>query len=765
VAPALLAQGLSEVATGYLLMTPVGAEMDDVTIGLDVESGLRLSFIGSLTERGQAVVQAGLKSAGKPPRPVHPDPVLSAWTGLDISAMLQAAPTPAAFEGPDRKKDVTMQLMVCGYFCYLHYLLRNPFGLVKTALEMTGPAAFDRLPRGFGFAITEIAGKQADDAPMRIAAAALFPAGTDLGFIQQAFTFSHPEDARRFKVTTKVKPQGESQLMLFGLNADPEQVFGQSQLESPADLIGEFELDLHKAARGLGFNIHSSEVYALLGKLDRLRLRSMFGGRSVQGELLVSLKGETPLGFAEILDSSSLSWDSPGAREADTKGRRCLTRHTRKMIEAYSALAAVSANYRVPVLQAAFQECKPSLDCALGEPDTRDEAQRMKFAQGLYLAGRMGEQFMPERKLELLDQTCKLGSKQACELAKEAREKPDLRLVRTDADCLPEDRGWNPVIRISPGKDPVDLGPESRERPRIAVDQAVTFERFRSVVDKLAGRGHRRVHILVRNSKDQVRWIPLKLPETDEPRERPRSPLRIGTGPEGMCYVGQGHEMPRTYKNVEALAEDLAAVVKKEGVVPYIEFSSMPEVTFDRVVRVLAVSTCAQGKDIDYVVSLARPITGLLKKLTGPHGTLQDVLKDAGVKSPTAGFGGFEHLHGKKRPIIKSKPPIPIVGHSMVKPMIRKVISKARPKIRRCYERCLLKDPNLEGTVKVHFVVGSTGRVTEAKITRNTSGSKELADCLLARVKQLKFPKPSAGGKMVVDYPFIFKSKKPKKKK
>ena len=62
----LLAVGLAEVAVGTLLMSPIGAEVDDVTVGFSAAGPLRLKYTQSLTELGQKVFTAGLQKAGRP---------------------------------------------------------------------------------------------------------------------------------------------------------------------------------------------------------------------------------------------------------------------------------------------------------------------------------------------------------------------------------------------------------------------------------------------------------------------------------------------------------------------------------------------------------------------------------------------------------------------------------------------------------------------------------------------------------------------------
>ena len=75
-----------------------------------------------------------------------------------------------------------------------------------------------------------------------------------------------------------------------------------------------------------------------------------------------------------------------------------------------------------------------------------------------------------------------------------------------------------------------------------------------------------------------------------------------------------------------------------------------------------------------------------------------------------------------------------------------------------CYERQLSAQPDLFGKVAIRFEIGSAGEVTSQKIGDTTLKNSSVEGCILNRVAAWKFPAPQGGTKVLVTYPFLFKS-------
>ena len=75
-----------------------------------------------------------------------------------------------------------------------------------------------------------------------------------------------------------------------------------------------------------------------------------------------------------------------------------------------------------------------------------------------------------------------------------------------------------------------------------------------------------------------------------------------------------------------------------------------------------------------------------------------------------------------------------------------------------CYERQLSANPELYGKVSVKFTIAGTGHVESQLIGDTTLKSLPVEGCILNKVSKWKFPEPKGGTKVVVSYPFLFKS-------
>ena len=75
-----------------------------------------------------------------------------------------------------------------------------------------------------------------------------------------------------------------------------------------------------------------------------------------------------------------------------------------------------------------------------------------------------------------------------------------------------------------------------------------------------------------------------------------------------------------------------------------------------------------------------------------------------------------------------------------------------------CYERQLSANPDLYGKVAVKFTIAGTGQVESQTIGDSTLKSTPVEGCILSKIAKWKFPEPKGGTKVMVTYPFLFKS-------
>lgn len=102
-----------------------------------------------------------------------------------------------------------------------------------------------------------------------------------------------------------------------------------------------------------------------------------------------------------------------------------------------------------------------------------------------------------------------------------------------------------------------------------------------------------------------------------------------------------------------------------------------------------------------------------------------------------------------------------VVSGSMDRGAIAAAIEAHRDEFRLCYEREInAETPNLAGTVKTSFVIGASGRVTEAGVESSTIRNANVEKCVIRVLKRIDFPQPVGGGVVQVSYPFKYSSAK-----
>ncbi|MEM8608606.1 MAG: AgmX/PglI C-terminal domain-containing protein [Myxococcota bacterium] len=88
---------------------------------------------------------------------------------------------------------------------------------------------------------------------------------------------------------------------------------------------------------------------------------------------------------------------------------------------------------------------------------------------------------------------------------------------------------------------------------------------------------------------------------------------------------------------------------------------------------------------------------------------------------------------------------------------VRREIRRDLPKIHRCYESALRREPDLAGKVAVQFAVARQGDVRETEVVQNTTGSKEMGHCVARVVSKIRFqPRRSGKDLLRFTFPFVF---------
>lgn len=117
------------------------------------------------------------------------------------------------------------------------------------------------------------------------------------------------------------------------------------------------------------------------------------------------------------------------------------------------------------------------------------------------------------------------------------------------------------------------------------------------------------------------------------------------------------------------------------------------------------------------------------------------------------GGGSTGGLRGGSAPTVKALD-AKVTG-SLAREVIVRIVRRHMNALRFCYERGLMKNPDLRGKVVVKLTIDKTGRVPEATATINTIGDPDVGACVVKRFKQMQFPAPE-NGEVQVLYPLVF---------
>ena len=89
--------------------------------------------------------------------------------------------------------------------------------------------------------------------------------------------------------------------------------------------------------------------------------------------------------------------------------------------------------------------------------------------------------------------------------------------------------------------------------------------------------------------------------------------------------------------------------------------------------------------------------------------------------------------------------------------LIQKTLAKYLAKFQYCYEKALLSDSSLSGSVMMQWSIVPGGSVTGAQVVKTQINHAGLKNCLRQELSAIVFPSPT-GGAVMVKYPFNFTS-------
>ncbi len=713
----LLAVGLAEVAQGTLLMSPIGAEVDDVTVGFQAEGALRLKYTQSLTELGRKVYSAGLKNAGRPFRLKQKNVLAQATLPVDIGGLLEPAEIIEVLGRAQDASEVSQAFRECGVGCTWHAFLRNPMGLLKTLRKFAQHEMVRHLPRSMEFVLVDVDPLNPDH-PFKAALAARMPKGYDTGWLRDALITLENSAPGGGKIAThlEMRAQMDHDAILLGINVNPLQLLDLEARTVEKGLLARFELDTGRLAHS--FARLNPRVAAVFDRYTAMRGRTILSGQALFSELVVGLAGQPRPPWTPPREYTGMSWASPGLQRAQSKGSRCLAAVTLGMIQAFKALAYADPAYRTEILAKAMDmTAKEHLQCAKEFDETREEAERIHELMVLFIDEQLKNEFKHEQRIAHLKQACADGVEAACRREKDASKEYAVELASLEIPCGRPTSGSVNIITVPPSGHA-----EEAESCAIAPDRKATFDQVAKALAGLDPQECRQLDIVLLDESGAVRSIPARLEGPEEAGfcvglKMSRAALQI-VGPGGTIDIPEKHgrldrdEIKNTLGQIHATFPDAT-----------LYFLASAETSWENAALVLVAATCAKG--------------GMYPVVFGPP------------------------------PPMPEKPPAPRVkpgGALMTGPMssktIKKVVRAHYAQFKYCYEKQLSKDPTLEGKVVLKFVIGADGKVSEATVVETTIKSAELERCMLRAARRMKFPQPLGGGVVVVKYPFVFNAAK-----
>ncbi len=186
-------------------------------------------------------------------------------------------------------------------------------------------------------------------------------------------------------------------------------------------------------------------------------------------------------------------------------------------------------------------------------------------------------------------------------------------------------------------------------------------------------------------------------------------------------------------------------------------------------------------KELSKAYSGSGELQGLAESATGTAGQNEDRVGDSlggrlknvgigGKGTSTSGFSGVG-TKGKGSGTFgygsggigeKGRADINIEGSdaeftgSIDREAIRRVILENKRSFKYCYDSALRRNSDLYGRIEIQWDIVEQGRVQNGFVKSNSVGDKELGNCIVAKLRALKFPEPPPDQIARVVYPFVF---------
>jgi hypothetical protein len=114
--------------------------------------------------------------------------------------------------------------------------------------------------------------------------------------------------------------------------------------------------------------------------------------------------------------------------------------------------------------------------------------------------------------------------------------------------------------------------------------------------------------------------------------------------------------------------------------------------------------------------------------------------KEMPAPVPTPGKGRLGGTHRTKAPIVRFGKVV--VGDGMSAELVRRVVRQNYGRYRLCYEAGLKRNPKLQGSVSLRFVIELDSRVSSVSAEGSALSDSEVVQCCVKASTGFSFPRP-----------------------
>jgi len=97
------------------------------------------------------------------------------------------------------------------------------------------------------------------------------------------------------------------------------------------------------------------------------------------------------------------------------------------------------------------------------------------------------------------------------------------------------------------------------------------------------------------------------------------------------------------------------------------------------------------------------------------------------------------------------------VSGGLTTEVIQTIVEEHLIEIRYCYEKALIQDKELQGTMLSLWSIDPMGAISSLNLASDDMGSNDLVACMSEKMKAWKFPEPKRAEEVHVKYPFRFR--------